>query len=121
MKKKVLEFQVFSSTMSKIESGELTEIYVQLEKEWAVMLSLVKPKEFFCFSTLCKELKNGKTKSDFTHICFMQYLIGPRGILKSGVAYFVEKEIESITIGKRKKGLCPDKWLDTDVFVIKFK
>ena len=121
MKKKVLEFQVFSSTMSKIESGGLTEIYVQLEKEWAVRLSLVKPKEFFCFSTLCKELKNGKTKSDFTHICFMQYLIGPRDILKSGVAYFVEKEIESITIGKPKKGLCPDKWLDTEFFIIKFK
>lgn len=26
----------------------------------------------------------------------------------------IEKEIESITIGKAKKVLCPDKWLDTD-------
>lgn len=33
----------------------------------------------------------------------------------------VEKEIESITIGKPKKGLCPDKWLDTEFFIIKFK
>ena len=33
----------------------------------------------------------------------------------------IEKEIESITIGKPKKGLCPDKWLDTEFFVIKFK
>lgn len=121
MKKKVLEFSVFSNTMEKIESGELTEIYVQLNKEWAVRLSLVKSKEFFCFSTLCKELKNGKTKSDFTHIRFLQYLIGPSGILKSGVAYFVEKEIESITIGKRKKVFCPDKGLDTEFFIIKFK
>lgn len=31
------------------------------------------------------------------------------------------KEIESITIGKPKKGLCPDKWLDTEFFIIKFK
>lgn len=33
----------------------------------------------------------------------------------------IEKEIESITIGKPKKGLCPDKWLDHDFFIIKFK
>lgn len=26
----------------------------------------------------------------------------------------IEKEIESITIGKPKEGLCPDKWLDTE-------
>lgn len=34
---------------------------------------------------------------------------------------WIEKEIESITIGKPKKGLCPDKWLDTEFFIIKFK
>ena len=33
----------------------------------------------------------------------------------------IEKEIESITIGKPKKGLCPDKWLDKEFFVIKFE
>lgn len=33
----------------------------------------------------------------------------------------IEKEIESITIGKPKKGMCPDKWLDTEFFIIKFK
>ena len=33
----------------------------------------------------------------------------------------IKKEIESITIGKPKKGLCPDKWLDTEFFIIKFK
>lgn len=33
----------------------------------------------------------------------------------------IEKEIVSITIGKPKKGLCPDKWLDTEFFIIKFK
>lgn len=27
----------------------------------------------------------------------------------------IEKEIESITIGKPKKGLCPGKWLDTEL------
>ena len=33
----------------------------------------------------------------------------------------IVQEIESITIGKPKKGLCPDKWLDTEFFIIKFK
>lgn len=36
-------------------------------------------------------------------------------------AYAEGKEIECITIGKPKKGLCPDKWLDTEFFIIKFK
>ena len=33
----------------------------------------------------------------------------------------IEKKIEGITIGKPKNGLCPDKWLDTEFFIIKFK
>ena len=33
----------------------------------------------------------------------------------------IENEIERITIGKPNKGLCPDKWLDKEFFVIKFK
>jgi hypothetical protein len=33
----------------------------------------------------------------------------------------IKKEIESITIGKPKKGMCHDEWLDTEFFVIKFK
>ena len=33
----------------------------------------------------------------------------------------IEKEICGITIGKPKKGLCPDKWFDAEFFIIKFK
>lgn len=49
----------------------------------------------------------------FTHVLFKNgyYDDSPK----------VEKEIESITIGKPKKGLCPDKWLGTEFFIIKFK
>lgn len=32
-----------------------------------------------------------------------------------------EKEIDSITIGKPKKGLCQDEWLETEFFIINFK
>lgn len=36
---------------------------------------------------------------------------------------YVNDYIESLPykIGKPKKGLCPDKWLDTEFFIIKFK
>lgn len=33
----------------------------------------------------------------------------------------IEKEIENITIGKPKRGMCPEEWLDTEFFIIKFK
>lgn len=36
-------------------------------------------------------------------------------------AFAEGKVIECISIGKPKKGLCPDKWLDTEFFIIKFK
>ena len=49
----------------------------------------------------------------YTHVLFIN------GYRKDSTR--IEKEIESITIGKPKKGLCPDKWLDTEFFIIKFK
>ena len=49
----------------------------------------------------------------FTHVLFIN------GYRKDSTR--IEKEIDSITIGKPKKGLCPDKWLDTEFFIIKFK
>ena len=33
----------------------------------------------------------------------------------------IEKEIDSVTIGKPQKGLCPDKWINTEFFIIKLK
>ena len=49
----------------------------------------------------------------FTHVLFKNgyYDDSPK----------VVKEIESITIGKPKKEMCPDKWLDHEFFIIKFK
>lgn len=45
---------------------------------------------------------------------------------QGGIPQFISKrdfkaKFESIIIGKPKKGLCPDKWVDTEFFVIKFK
>lgn len=50
----------------------------------------------------------------YTHVLFVKGY--PKGNKPS-----VEKEIESITIGRPKKGMCPDKWLDTEFFIIKFE
>ena len=44
----------------------------------------------------------------YTHVLFIN------GYRKDSTR--IEKEIEIITIGKPKKGLCHDKWLDTDFF-----
>lgn len=61
-----------------------------------------------------EKLNNGTMKFvPFTHVLFKNgyYDDSPK----------VEKEIESITIGKPKEGLCPGKWLDHEFFIIKFK
>ena len=55
----------------------------------------------------------GPEYKSFTHVLFIN------GYRKDSPR--IEKEIEGITIGKPKKGLCPDKWLDTEFFIIKFK
>ncbi|MED9889375.1 MAG: hypothetical protein UE905_08105, partial [Segatella copri] len=65
-------------------------------------------------NTIKEKLNNGTMKFvPFTHVLFKNgyYDDSPK----------VEKEIESITIGKPKKGLCPGKWLDHEFFIIKFK
>ena len=49
----------------------------------------------------------------YTHVLFIN------GFRKDSPR--IEKEIESISIGKPKKDLCPDKCLNTEFFIIKFK
>lgn len=61
----------------------------------------------------CIGLDWKKPKRGVTHVLFIN------GYRKDSPR--IEKEIESITIGKPKKGLCPDKWLGTEFFIIKFK
>ena len=54
-----------------------------------------------------------------------QALYGEHKVWNRPAAMFYGKvnidgvEIDSITIGKPKKGLSPDKWLDTEFFIIK--
>ncbi len=65
---------------------------------------------------LCKPYINERLKKEYkgyTHVLFINGYGANRPR--------VEKEIESITIGKPKKGWCPDEFLDKEYFVIKFK
>lgn len=132
MKKNVLTLTVSKEWFDMIVSGEKNEEYRIIKDFWMSRLLLVKDEEFKDFDkynklhigktfemlididTIKEKLNNGTMKFvPFTHVLFKNgyYDDSPK----------VEKEIESITIGKPKKGLCPGKWLDHEFFVIKFK
>ena len=131
-KKKVLTLTVSKQWFDMIVSAEKNEEYRVIKGFWMSRLLLIKDEECKDFDkfkklhigkneeilidtdTINKKLNNGTMKFvPFTHVLFKNgyYDDSPR----------IEKEIESITIGKPKKGLCPDKWLDTEFFIIKFK
>lgn len=131
-KKKVLTLAVSKEWFDIIVSGEKNEEYRVIKDFWMSRLLLIKDEKFKDFdkydklhigktfemlidiNTIKEKLNNGTMKFvPFTHILFKNgyYDDSPK----------VEKEIESISIGKPKKGLCPGKWLDHEFFIIKFK
>ena len=93
MEKKVLKLTIKKQWFDMIASGEKTEDYRVIKPYW-----------------MNRFLGHAK---EFTHALFINRCCkdSPR----------IEKEIESITIGKPKMGLCPNEWLGTDFFVIKLK
>ena len=127
-KRKVLTLTVSKQWFDKIVSGEKTEEYREIKPYWIARLfydrfGKLSPKMVKeLTASIAKygdtehfEAKNGIEVSFilFSHVLFIN------GYRKDSPR--IEKEIESITIGKPKKGLCPDKWLDTEFFIIKFK
>lgn len=131
-KKKVLTLAVSKEWFDMIVSGEKNEEYRVIKDFWMSRLLLIKDDKFKDFdkydklhigktfemlidiNTIKEKLNNGTMKFvPFTHVLF-----------KNGYGYDkprVEKEIESISIGKPLKGWCPDEFLDKEYFVIKFK
>lgn len=114
-KKKVLKLVVSKQWFDMIAAGEKTEEYREIKPYWASRL--VKQAEsgevlFDEFGGYTCVIGNPEYKP-YTHVLFIN------GYRKDSRR--IEKEIESITIGKPKKGLCPDKWLDHEFFIIKFK
>ena len=116
MEKKVLTLTVSKQWFDKIVSGEKTEEYREIKPYWASRLVNQQAKSgevlFDEFCGYCRVIGKLEYKP-YTHVLFIN------GYRKDSPR--IEKEIESIGIGKPKKGLCPDKWLDTEFFIIKFK
>ena len=115
-KKKVLTLTISKEWYELIVAGEKNEEYREIKPYWASRLvnqnaesGMVGFDEFGGYTAVIGEPEY----KPFTHVLFIN------GYRKDSPR--IEKEIESITIGKPKKGLCPDKWLDHEFFIIKFK
>ena len=123
-KKKVLTLTVSKQWFDKILSGKKTEEYREIKPYWVARL--------FHNNSNIVDVRNlasslaGRTdlfkkyieaqrivSKQYTHVLFIN------GYRKDSQR--IEKEIKSITIGKPKKGLCPEKWIETEFFIIKFK
>ena len=115
-KKKVLTLTIRKQWFDKIVSAEKTEEYREIKKYWVSRLVNQESESgevlFDEFGGYCRVIGKLEYKP-YTHVLFIN------GYRKDSPR--IEKKIESITIGKPKKGLCPDKWLDTEFFIIKFK
>lgn len=108
--KKVLNLVVTKKWFDMIVSGAKNEEYREIKPYW--IRRLTTNCEFV--HEVWAEMKGGKVLyHPYTHVLFSA------GYSKDRPS--IEKEIENITIGKPKKGLCPGKWLDHKFFIIKFK
>ena len=123
-KKKVLILTVSKHWFDMIVADEKTEEYREIKPYWVARLfqnnsNIVDMK--YLASGLAGRTDLLKKYIDAQRIVLKQYthVLFINGYRKDSPR--IEKEIESITIGKPKKGLCPDKWLDTEFFIIKFK
>ena len=124
MEKKVLTLTVSKKWFDMIADGKKDEEYREIKPYWVARL-----------------LQNNSNIVDVRHLALAlagrtdllkKYIDAQRIVLKqyTHVLFIngygndkprVEKEIESISIGKPRKGWCPDEFLDKDYFVIKFK
>ena len=129
MEKKILTLTVSKQWFDMILAGEKIEEYRAIKSYWINRLIQAKYGESDEYRKVAmhpefdmlisnyklKELLKKETARfiPYTHVLFIN------GYRKDSPR--IKKEIESISIGKPKKGLCPDKWLDTEFFIIKFK
>lgn len=114
--KKVLHIVLEKKWFKKIISGEKTEEYREIKPYWASRLVNQKAESgevlFDEFGGYCRVQGEPEYKP-FTHVLFYAGYAKDRQV--------VEKKIESISIGKPQEGMCPEEWLNKDVFIIKFK
>lgn len=110
MEKKVLALIVSNQWFKMIANREKKEEYREIKDYWCRRLTA----NCECRFDVANEYNFGKVLfKPFTHVLFIN------GYRRDSPR--IEKKICGITIGKPKKGLCPDKWLDHEFFIIKFK
>lgn len=128
-KKKVLNLVVSKQWFDMIVSGEKTEEYRAIKSYWINRLiqakyggsdeyrkvTLYPEFDIFISNSKLKELLEKKTARfiPYTYVRFFH------GYAKNRP--WIEKKIESITIGKPQPGLCPKEFENKEFFIIKFK
>lgn len=124
MKKKVLTLTISKQWFDMIVTGEKTEEYREIKTYWLARLfqnnSNIVDVRYLASGLagrtdlLKKYISTQRiVLKQYTHVLFIN------GYSKDSQR--IEKEIKNITIGKPQKDLCPDKWLNTEFFIIKFK
>lgn len=123
MEKKVLTVHLAEPWYSMIASGEKTEEYREIKPYWVRrILNMSRAQVGTDTMSLALQYNVIRDRKDILKMCgkALTHVLFVKGYPK-GNKPSIEKEIESISIGKPKKVLCPDKWLDTEFFIIKFK
>lgn len=135
MEKKILTLHLADEWYQKILSGEKTEEYRECSVYWVMRLiakdapnrieliyniNIAREKGAFMYGYVCHSdspedrAYRQKVLQSYTHAHFVS------GYPKDNQPY-IEREIDEITVGKPKKGMCPEEWLDKYMFVIRFK
>lgn len=108
--KKVLRLTVCKKWFDMIVAGTKNEEYREIKAYWAKRLTT----NCECYYDVANEYYCGRIiYRPFTHVLFIN------GYSKNSQR--IEKKINEICIGMPKKGLCPDEWLETGFFIIKFE
>ena len=108
--KKVLRLTVCKKWFDMIVAGTKNEEYREIKAYWAKRLTA----NCECYYDVANEYYCGRIiYRPFTHVLFIN------GYSKNSKR--IEKKIKEICIGLPKKGLCPEEWLETGFFIIKFE
>ena len=108
--KKVLRLTVCKKWFDMIVAGTKKEEYREIKAYWAKRLTT----NCECYYDVANEYYCGRIiYRPFTHVLFIN------GYSKNSTR--IEKKIKEICIGLPKKGLCPEEWLETGFFIIKFE
>lgn len=108
--KKVLRLTVCKKWFDMIVAGTKNEEYREIKAYWAKRLTT----NCECYYDVANEYYCGRIiYRPFTHVQFIN------GYSKNSPR--IEKKINEICIGLPKKGLCPEEWLETGFFIIKFE